>query len=261
MHKSVGIIGGGVVGKAVKNFFKNAKVYDKFLTMDPWDEVASQEYIFICVPTPYNENSGFDASIVDEVLEKLSNMDGKVVIIKSTVVPGTTDMFQEKYPKLRLLFNPEFLDNSTAPQDFLNPDKQIVGYTKLSKDVAEKILAILPQAKYSKIMLAKAAEMTKYMVNSYYATKVIFANQIYDICQSLGIDYNIVREAFEHDRRVAPGNFDVWHGGFRGFGGKCLPKDLASLVDLAQDLGVEVPLLEDVQKINEELLGQKKQLT
>lgn len=258
MHKSVGIIGGGVVGQAVKNFFKNAKVYDKFLTMDPWDEAASQDFIFICVPTPYNENSGFDASIVEEVLEKLSNMDGKVVIIKSTVVPGATDMFQEKFPGLRLFFNPEFLDNGTAKQDFLNPDKQIVGYTKKSKDAAEEILAMLPQAKFSKIMPAKAAEMAKYMVNSYYATKVIFANQIYDICQALGIDYNTVREAFEHDRRVAPGNFDVWHGGYRGFGGKCLPKDLASLVDRAKELGVDVPLLEDVKKINDNLLLKKE---
>lgn len=253
MGKTVGIIGGGVVGQAVKSFFPHARIYDKFVTFDSWDDVIAQDYIFICVPTPYNH--GFDGSNVYEAVEKISFVPGKVVIIKSTVIPGTTENLQKKFPNIKILFNPEFLDNATAKEDFLYPDKQCVGYTIQSKDVVDEVMNILPQAKYSKVVEATAAEMVKYMVNSYYATKVIFANQIYDICEALKIDYNSVREAFEHDRRVAPGNFDVWHGGYRGFGGKCLSKDLASFVDLAKELGVSVPLLEEVKKINEELLN------
>lgn len=253
MAKTIGIVGGGVVGQAVKNYFPQAKIYDKFVTLDPWDDVVAQDYIFICVPTPYN--SGFDGSNVYEAVERISLVLERVVIIKSTVIPGTTENLQKKFPNIKILFNPEFLDNATAKEDFLHPDKQVVGYTAKSKDVAEEVMDIFPKAKYSKIVEATIAEMVKYMVNSYYATKVIFANQIYDMCEALKIDYNRVREAFEHDRRVAPGNFDVWHGGYRGFGGKCLPKDLASLIDCAKELGVKMTLLEDVKKINEELLN------
>lgn len=255
MGKTIGIIGGGVVGQAVKNYFPQAKIYDKFVTFDSWDDAVRQDFIFICVPTPYN--NGFDGSSVYEVVEKISRIPDKVVIIKSTVLPGTTENLQKKFPNIQILFNPEFLDNSTAKEDFMHPDKQVVGYTEKSKDIAGEVLKILPQAKYSKTVRATVAEMVKYTVNSYYATKVIFANQIYDICEALKIDYNEVREAFEYDRRVAPGNFDVWHGGFRGFGGKCLPKDLASLVDLAEELDVSVSLLKDVKEINDELIKNK----
>lgn len=214
MEKLIGIVGYGVVGGAVKNFFQDAFVYDAYRHIDPWDKVARMNYIFICVPTPYN--NGFDASAIEETLEKLKDKNGKIIIIKSTVLPKTTQTLQEKYPLLNILFNPEFLDNKTSYEDFMHPDKQIVGYTEKSKDVAQEVLDMLPKSPYMKIMPAAEAEMVKYMVNSYYATKVIFANKIYDICEKLGIGYNTVREGFEQDRRVAPGNFDVWHGGGSG---------------------------------------------
>lgn len=257
MAKNIGIIGGGVVGLAVKNFFQEAKVYDKFKNFDTLDSVKRQEVIFICVPTPFRD--GFDASIVEEAFYSLRDLQGTIVVIKSTVVPGTTERMQKAYPRLKVLFNPEFLDNDTSKEDFLRPDKQILGYTSESKGVAKEILSILPRAKYEALMSATAAEVMKYMVNTYYATKVIFANQFYDMCQKLGVEYDAVREAFEHDRRVAPGNFDVWHGGFRGFDGKCLPKDLASFLGLSKKLGVKLQLLEEVEKINNELLKHKAQ--
>ncbi len=255
MQKSIGIIGGGVVGLAVKNFYPNAKVYDKFKDFDSLEDVMQKDYIFVCVPTPFN--NGFDPSIIDEVYKKLSGLKDKAVIIKSTAIPGTSERLQKEYPHLRVLFNPEFLDSSKANKDFCNPDKQIVGYTAKSKDIAKDVMSILPRAPYESMMPATAAEVLKYMVNTYYATKVIFANQIYDICEKLGVDYDIVREGFEHDRRVAPGNFDVWHGGSRGFDGKCLPKDLASFIRYGEDIGVDLALLQEVQKINQQLLKNK----
>lgn len=255
MAKTIGIVGGGVVGLAVKAYYPQAKIYDKFKDMDSWEATAAQDIIFICVPTPYNQ--GIDLTATLETFEKLKDFKNKIVVIKSTVIVGTTEKMQQQYPKLKILFNPEFLDNSTAVKDFAKPDKQIVGYTSASQDVAPEILEILPPAKYRKIVPSKAAEMVKYMVNTYYATKVIFGNQIYDMCTALGVDYDQAREAFEHDRRVAPGNFDVWHGGYRGFGGKCLPKDLASFVELSHDLGVDLSLLKEVQEINNKLLRGK----
>src|SRR3989344_6964400 len=101
MQKSIGIIGGGVVGQAVKSFYDgttSVKVYDKFKTMNTWEETVAQDVIYICVPTPYD--NGFDLSVVDEVLQKLSLEQGKIVVIKSTVIVGTTDALQLKYPNL-----------------------------------------------------------------------------------------------------------------------------------------------------------------
>jgi UDPglucose 6-dehydrogenase len=204
------------------------------------------------VPTPYN--NGIDLSAVNETLKKLADRQNKIIVIKSTVIIGTTEKLQAQYPNLKILFNPEFLDNNTAIQDFAKPDKQIVGFTEQSKAIAPEILEMLPDAPYKKIMPARAAEMVKYMVNTYYTTKVIFGNLIYDICQATGVDYDQVRKAFESDRRVAPGNFDVWHGGFRGFAGKCLPKDLESFIEFADENGVDLGLLKEVKKINDKLI-------
>lgn len=257
MTKKIGIIGGGVVGLAVKNFFKDAKVYDKFKQFSSLEEVRKQDIIFICVPTPYQ--NGYDGTVVEEAVSYLKNEKDKIVVLKSTVIPGTTEALQKKYPQHKFCFNPEFLDSMKAKEDFSNPDKQIVGYTKNCRDAAEEVLNLLPKSRYMKLMSAVSAEVMKYMVNVYYATKVIFANQMYDVCVKLGVDYETVREAFEHDRRVAPGNFDVWHGGFRGFDGKCLPKDLASFIDFARSAGVKIPLLEKVQEINRELLDTRNQ--
>jgi len=255
MKKQIGIVGGGVVGMAVKAQYPEAKIFDKYRELNSWEEVSESEVIFICVPTPFD--GGCDISAVEETLKKLRNDKGKIAVIKSTVVPGTTEKLQEQYPDVPLLFNPEFLDDRTAREDFVRPDKQIVGYTKASKGVANEVLEMLPIAPFSKIMTATEAEIVKYMVNTYYATKVVFANQFYDICERTGVNFDEVRAAFESDRRVAPGNFDVWHGGFRGFGGKCLPKDLESLLAQAKNMGIELPLLSAVREINNNLLKKK----
>lgn len=248
----VGIMGGGVVGKAVASFFRDAKIYDKFNQQDSLEDVLDQDIVFVCVPTPYDQEKGFDRSFLEDVFENLAK-DGKerIVVIKSTSVPGTTKFFQEKYPQLKVLFNPEFLTEKTAEQDFLNPDKQIVGYTENSKQVAEDVLSILPDAPYKKIMPSEAAELVKYAINSFYATKVIFGNMLYDLCEALGVQYSDVKDAFVSDRRICDSHFEVMHGGYRGYGGKCLPKDLKSLKDQGSKLGVGVEILEAVDKMND----------
>ncbi len=259
MEKTIGIIGGGVVGLAIKAFYPKAKIFDKFIKLDSWEQTVNQDIIFICVPTPFNfNNNRYDLSAVEETLSKMSNFRNKIVVIKSTVIPGTTERLQRQYPYLKIIHNPEFLDSAKAKEDFARPDKQLVGYTEKSKDVSPMVLEILPKAPYSKILPATAAEIVKYAVNTYYATKVIFGNLIYDICQALEVDYDEVRKAFESDRRIAPGNFDVWHGGYRGFAGKCLPKDLASFIIRCDELGVEAGLLKEVWRINKDLIKGKR---
>lgn len=249
-HKyTIGIIGGGFVGSAVASFFAGAKIYDKFKPVDALDEVLKRDLVFVCVPTPYD--NGFDRSALDDVFAKIgSSGQNPMVVIKSTCVPGTTDYFQKQYPQLRILFNPEFLTQSTAEEDFKNPDKQLVGFTEQSRAVAQSVLDILPDAPYKTIMPAASAELVKYAVNSYYATKVIFGNMLYDLAEALGVDYNEVKAAFVADKRITDSHFDVLHGGYRGYGGKCLPKDLKALVELGKKQGVDVGLLEKVDEMN-----------
>lgn len=251
---TIGIIGGGVVGQAVAAFFKTAKIYDKFKPLDKIEDVLKQDLIFICVPTPYE--NGFDRSYLEDAFSHFKNFAEKIVVIKSTSLPGTTDYFQEQYPNLKVLFNPEFLTEKTAVYDFINPDKQLVGYTEKSQDVAQAVLEILPDAPYKKIMPAKAAELVKYAINSFYATKVIFGNLLYDIAESLGIDYADVKSAFVADKRIADSHFEVMHAGYRGFGGKCLPKDLKALRDFGEQQGVDASLLDVVDKLNQKYTGQ-----
>lgn len=249
-HKyTIGIIGGGFVGKAVAAFFGDVKIYDKFKPVDPWEEVIKRDLIFVCVPTPYQ--NGFDRSALDDVFTKISESGEKpMVVIKSTCIPGTTDYFQKQYPDLKILFNPEFLTQNTALEDFKNPDKQLVGYTAQSRAVAQSVLDILPGAPYKTTMPAASAELVKYAINSYYATKVVFGNMLYDLAEALGVDYNEVKEAFVADKRITDSHFEVLHGGYRGFGGKCLPKDLLALLELGKKSGVDVGLLEKVDEMN-----------
>ena len=254
--KTFGVVGGGAVGTAVAKFYGGVTIYDKYNDSDSIEEVCKSDYIFVSVPTPFDD--GFDSSEMDDAMENvanhLSNPESQVVIIKSTVIPGTTSGYQEKYPDINLVFSPEFLTESTAVEDFAKPDKQLVGFTKKTKDVAEEVLNILPDAPYKKTLPASECEMVKYTVNSYYAFKVIFANQIYDFCTELGIDYDLVREGLEADQRIVTGNFDVMHGGSRGYKGKCLPKDVKTLIWFAQKNNVDVPFLETIDQINERLI-------
>lgn len=256
--KKIGVIGGGYVGGTVANFFRETgafvKVYDKFKNHDSLEEVLAQDYIFIAVPTNFN-GASIDLSAMDDAMQNASRSRAKAIIIKSTIVPGTTEKYQKQYPHLKILFNPEFLTEATAVQDFKYPDRQIVGYTEQSYDAAGDVMGILPLAPFSRIVPASVAEMVKYYGNTWFAVKVVFANEMYDICQALGIDYDLVADCTAADRRIGRSHLDVWHGGYRGYGGKCLPKDTRAFIKFAQEFGVDMKLLKTAEEINKKLTG------
>lgn len=261
MFKKVGIVGVGMVGGALRRYFEKRGdielfLYDKGKKLGSPGEVNKAEVIFITVPTPFDEKRNyFDDSYVREAI---SNIKGpKVIVIKSTVLPGTTEKFQKEYPENKFLFNPEFLTESTPDQDFSYPDRQIIGYTKQSYSIARDILHILPLAPFERILPATEAEMVKYFGNTWLATKVVFANQIYDLCQKLGIDYNHIVEAAVADKRIGRTHFTVWHQGKRGYAGKCLPKDMKAFIHFARAKGVELKLHEIVDEINDALLREQ----
>jgi len=247
--KKIGIMGVGMVGGALAKTFTSPILYDPYKKLGSKEELNTAESIFICVPTPYDEvKGGFDLSIVEESFKLLEG--SKVVIIKSTVLPGTTEYFQKKYPQHKVLFNPEFLTESSADQDMCYPDRQIVGYTKESFTVAGDIMQLLPLAPFERVMPAGEAEMVKYFGNTWFSVKVVFANQMYDMCTALGIDYDAVKEGAAADKRIGRTHLEIFHKGYRGYGGKCLPKDTRALIQKARALGVSLKLLEVTEEIN-----------
>lgn len=258
--KKIGVIGGGYVGGTIAGFYKqngaDVKVYDKYKKSDPLEEVLAQDYIFVAVPTNHAPGKGMDFSMMDDAMQNASRSpQARAIIIKSTVLPGTTRRYQKQYPNVKIIFNPEFLTEVTAFTDFQYPDRQLIGFTDESYDIAAEIQELLPLAPFTRILPAEAAEMSKFFGNTWFAVKVVFANQIYDLCQALGIDYEVVRDCVGADRRIGRSHLDVLHGGYRGYGGKCLPKDTRSLIKFAESLGLDPKLLKMVEEINRDLTG------
>jgi UDPglucose 6-dehydrogenase len=245
-------MGVGVVGGAVRNFLEltgvETRLFDPGKGLGSLREVNEADLVYVCVPTPYVAGVGFDDSAVGDAIGRLR--DGKVVVIKSTVLPGTTEKFQRLFPDQTLLFNPEFLRENSANEDFLKPDRQIVGYCGIDSDLATAVLETLPRAPYEAVVPAAVAEMTKYATNSFLALKVIFGNELFDLCQALDVDYELVKQGFSVDKRIGDSHFNVLDSGYRGYGGKCLPKDTMSLLDLADDAGVEMRLLQAAHDVN-----------
>lgn len=259
MTKKIGIIGLGYVGGAVRHWFEAQKehpslfFYDKYKNVGSMDEVNNADLIFVAVPTPFKNNKEYDGSIVAESIAGIK--DGKTIVIKSTVLPGTTEELQKKHPKKKVLFSPEFLRAKTAVEDFLHPDRQVIGFTEASRNEAELVLGLLPRAPHSRLMPATEAEMVKYFGNVFLSTKVIFANQMYDLCFKLGISYDSVKECAALDPRIGPSHLEVHSDGYRGYGGGCFPKDAKALIQLARTKGLNPKLLEAVEEINKELNG------
>lgn len=253
----IGIMGLGFVGGALLQYFKRVKklrplVYDKYKHLGSIEQINQADIVFICVPTPFHAKTGFDLSFVKDAVKSLSGK--KIVVIKSSVIPGTTNALQKLFPRHQILFNPEFLREASASYDMAHPDRQIIGITKTSKSSASPVMGLLPIAPYQKIMGAEEAEMVKYMANSFLALKVVFGNEFYDICKNLGIDYKNVKEGVVRDERIGDSHFDVTHGGYRGYGGSCFPKDVNAIIQLAEKNKIKTPLLKGMRQTNRQLL-------
>lgn len=270
----IGIIGLGMVGTPMKRWFEengHKRNSDLFLSdIDPkkgfFDNINMADIIFIAVPTPRSADGSCDLSAVNNALEKIAYAEPKIVVIKSTVLPGTTEHFQNEFPRWQMLFNPEFLTERRAREDFIRPDRQIVGFTEHSIDAAHLVLSILPKAPfmspwglntYKQIRItATEAEIIKYGGNIHFVRKVNFANMLNLICEELKINYENVRQGMAADFRIGDSHLDVNHGGYRGFGGYCFPKDLDALISFLKysDIKEGAKLLEADKSFNEKLL-------
>jgi len=256
---NIGVIGYGFVGRATgEGFSSNQKNnvfwFDKFKkSPNTLDEViANSEYIFICVPTPiFSDYSGMDMSIVEEVVDQVAPRiagTDKIILIKSTSLPGTTDKMVEKYPNVNFVMNPEFLTQKNANKDFLNPARTIIGTENRDSGfrIQELYKTILPKDQPYIIMSPVSAEVAKYMSNLVLASKVILANEFYELSHKVGANYLDIQKAVEADPRIgshlgAPGN-----DGDMGFGGACFPKDTIGILGLANKIGVDLSVLQAV---------------
>lgn len=250
-QSKVGIIGFGMIGQAIQYGFSNEEIhiYDKYKPSETLKSVAEKsDYIFICLPTPTKPKGGTDLGIINDNVKKLAGLirgTDKIIIIKSTVVPGTTAKLSHRYPDCLFCFNPEFLTERNFMQDFVNTDRVIIGAENslVFRRVASLYQKILPQTPIFQTD-PTSAEMVKYMANCYLATKVIFANEMYDICQKLKIKYEEVKKMVVADRRIYDSHLDITT--LRGFGAKCFPKDLLALTALAKKKGIDTQLMDAV---------------
>jgi UDPglucose 6-dehydrogenase len=260
---TVGVLGVGVVGNAVRSYFegtgRHVCCYDKFNGTGSLEEINQADVVFICVPTPYAEGRGLDGAAVEEAVSRLEGE--KIVVLKSTSLPGTTFSLQQRYPQHTFFFNPEFLRESRPVEDFLEPDRQLMGYCReADRDLAQGLLTLLPEAPYQVTLPATSAELIKLLTNSMLALKVVFANQVFDLADALGVDYEDVRKGLAADPRIGASHFNVFDGGYRGYGGKCLPKDVGGIVDFSRSIGVPMQLMETAQRINDGLTGTVRRL-
>jgi UDPglucose 6-dehydrogenase len=254
---TIGVIGQGFVGNAIYQGFKDyydVLTYDKYIeeksnsTLE--DLVINSYIIFSCVPTPMTDVGQCYTGIVEEVLEgvndicKKNNIVDQIVVIKSTVIPGTTKKMNDKFSHLNVVFNPEFLTEANAVNDWKNQNRIILGgLNKVTAKVKPIFKKVFPQVPIVKTD-SKYAEMVKYVINTFLATKVSFANEIYQICDEMKIDYDKVIEYAQYDERLGKSHWSVpGPDGDYGFGGHCFPKDVQAMMYEAFQLGVEPTIL------------------
>ena len=259
----IGIIGQGFVGNAIYQKFKN---YFDVLTYDldkskcnsTLEDVTFKcNIIFLCLPTPMNTNGSCNVDILQKQLENIDLITDnqetkKTIVIKSTVSPGTTARWNSLYSSLDLVFNPEFLTEANAVEDFNNQNRIILGGPRPATTELRRLYSkVFPKAHIIKTD-STHAEMVKYLTNSFLATKVSFANEIYQICDKMNVDYDKVVEYATLDDRLGKSHWNVpGPDGDFGFGGHCLPKDLSALIFLAMNLDTETNVLNAVEETND----------
>jgi len=207
------------------------------------------ELAMICVGTPSKEDGSIDLKYVEKAFDEITeNSNDLVIAVKSTVIPGTTDYLKNKVKEKNFSFamNPEFLKEGVAVNDFLNPDRIIIG---CSDEKAKKVMKELYSSFNCPKLFTdlKTAEMVKYASNSFLATKISFINELGNICKKLGINVYEVAEGMGYDKRIERKFLNAGVG----FGGSCFPKDVKALINKAEEIGYNPKILKSVINVNE----------
>jgi len=256
--KKIGIIGRGFVGSAVEFGFSpqtccdaEIRAYDKNPTKSIHtleETVNKSDFIFLSVPTPSNPDGSMHLGILEDALadiQRVNKRKGNIVLIRSTIIPGTTTNLAKKFTKLNIVFNPEFLTERSAKFDFINQSRFILGGRK--RNTAR--VAELFRWRFGDSMPIietnfETAEMAKYMNNCFFATKVSFMNEMRQVADKCGVDWDMAVEGFVRDGRIGHSHLSVpGPDGKWGFGGSCFPKDIQAMIHFGKSLDVDVPTL------------------
>lgn len=256
----VGCVGGGVVGSAMQKLCgPETVVYDPYVTKyaATKDDINSCDVCFINVPTNMQDDGSCDTSIVEEVVDWIGS---GLIIIRSTVAPGTTDRLIEKTGK-RIVFQPEYLGETPAHifVDMGTRPFAVLGGKPEDTSAAADFYKHYYNA-YMQYYFCDAitAEVCKYMENAFYAVKVTFVNEFYDIAKAHGIDFNVLREMWLADTRISRDHTFVYPNA-RGFSGKCLPKDCNAIVFSSRERGYEPELMANMLKVNDKFQALNKE--
>ena len=265
---NIGIIGNGFVGSAIAHGFSlwaNLRIFDRdprLSTDSLVSVIQNSEIIFVCVPTPMDASNGnkIDLSILDSVMADVHKYNSSpagqeaAVVIKSTVIPGTTKRYEKLYPNMKIVFNPEFLSERTAKLDFNNPSRIILG----GSDEAMEPVEALYHNRFPYVPIIKtdseSAEFTKYACNCFYAAKISIFNEFYQAARKQNLDWNSIMSGMLLSGWVNPMHTLVpGTDGSLGFGGKCFPKDINAFIEYFKECDIEPVMLDAAWKKNIEV--------
>ena len=254
---SVGIIGLGFVGTAIKEAMDH-RCSLKLIDSNPkrgkhtYQDLEDCDGVFICVPTPQDDDGTCDTSILEDILDKLSRVDYHgVVISKCTAPPDTYERLNLKYPNL--VHAPEFLTAANAVRDYANGKFAIIGGRVMAyKREAERLIKF-GQEDLTDISLCSIGEasLAKYAINCFMSTKVIFMNELKALSDKCNLNYDKIAEMIKSDKRIGKSHMQVpGPDGSLGFGGACFPKDTSALIKFAETKGVSLNVLDAAVKKN-----------
>ena len=258
---TVGVIGNGFVGEAISFAFSpiaDLYVYDTdpLISLNDIESVHKCDFVFVCVPTPMYEDGSQDLSYVESVFEKATEV--PIYILKSTVLPGTTEILSKQYPNFKIIFSPEFLTERTAKLDMMTQSRIILGgelsLTEKAKTLFNKRFKIKNIIQTD----SKTAELTKYMNNIFFATKVSIMNEFKLLCDKIGANWEDALKGFVSDGRIGDSHLNVpGHDGKLGYGGTCFPKDVNALLSFAKKHNVELNTILGGWKTNLKVRNEK----
>ena len=244
------VIGYGVTGKATAYTLRVPQ--DNCIDTSNVDKIDYADCYILCLPTPTIKGKQ-DISAIEEWMPKLKKLNKEaLVILRSTVLPGTTNKLIKKYG-MKIVFVPEFLTESTALEDAENPEFMVIGTDDIL--LRKWVYNIFSNRIIPKLWMycsSTTAETVKYAMNCFFALKVTYANQLWELCKQTGANYEILREALENHKWGSKNGWNVWHNNKRGFAGKCLPKDVEAISNFSK-----LPLLDIMKEINDKLLTTK----
>lgn len=263
MKLKLAVIGHGFVGGAVDYGFNNSNVekfiIDPKLGTDINDVPDDLDIAFICVPTPMGSDGSVDSSIVESAVATLAfNAPKALIVVKSTVVPDIINRLYEQYSD-RFVYNPEFLTEKAANEDFVNPIMHIFGGDEEPTEKLEKIYQRYSSCKPCPVhyMSAMDASFVKYGINCFLMNKVLWFNQFYDVITAAGGNYGAIINAIGTDKRVSPSHTLVpGFDGRRGAAGPCFAKDIPAFIKYSKTMNKPFTILEEAARRNQDYRNQ-----